>query len=260
MVYRPRFIAQWNDPTTTLDWQNCTMASGAMALDYDTLGRVQVRAGTLRYYSGDRVGGTTLDGLEDAWAHYGQNLHVETGKGWPDVLTALVNGRGVVLQGIYGSLPRAYRTKLNSLTFVGPHAVYLNPEFNQYGDILMGDPLNDRFIWVPQAALAAFANALGSKELGSGKVFFATTDPHTPPTLVPYVRTVVTTANVNIRESASAASTKVGVLTKGTKVTTRVIQKKGGYYTVNGVRRRDWLGIVRNGETDWIARGYTKLA
>lgn len=268
-MYRPKFKAQWNDPTTTLDWQNCTMASGAMAIDFDTLGHVDVMGGTLRAASGDTVGGTTLDGLAKAWAHFGQTLSIQTGNDWADVIVALKGSRGVVLQGMYGALPKAYHSPLNSLTFTGPHAIYLNPEFSATGDILMGDPLNNQYIWVPQSALQAFANALGSHELGASspqRIFFATTDAHVPPPPPPadpsvYVHTVEVTARpyVNIRETASASSADVGNLATGARVKTTHLCKNGGKYTVDGVVRTDWLGFMHDGEEDWIARAYTKV-
>jgi hypothetical protein len=182
-TYRPGFKRQWSDPSGNLDWFNCTMAAGAMALDFDTLGRVDVLPGTLRSHSGDSHGGTGLNspGLERAWAYYGQVLHVETGGDFAAVLVALRAFRAVVAQGMYGALPKAYRSKLNSIGFTGPHAVALLPEFNAAGDILMGDPLNDRYIWVPQAAIRSFMAALGAAELGSAsKLFFAVSDPHKP--------------------------------------------------------------------------------
>lgn len=266
-VYRPKFVRQWSDPTTTLDWLNCTMAAGAMALDFDTLGHFQEWGGELRAVCGDKVGGTGLGspGLEQAWRHYGQTLHVETGDDWASVMRALRARRNVVLQGLYSALPKAYHSKLNSLGFGGPHAVDLNPEFNG-SSILMGDPLNDHWIWVPESALKSFAAALGRKELGSSsKLFFATTDAHVPaPSVtdpVKYVHTVEVTASpfVNIRENPTAASADVGNLNHGARFKTTYLRRYGGRYTVNGVVRTDWLGFPHNGETDWVARAYTKV-
>ncbi len=228
-------------------------------------GHFQEWGGELRAVSGDNVGGTGLGdpGLTRSWRHYGQTLHVESGDNWDGVMRALRASRNVVLQGIYGALPKTYRTPLNSQSFVGPHAVDLNPEFND-GKILMGDPLNDKFIWVPEAALKSFAVALGKKDYGSiNKLFFATTDPHVPVQADPvkYVHTVVVTADpyLNIRESATAASADVGNLTKGTQIKTLYLRRSGGRYVVNGVVRTDWLGFLHNGETDWVARAYTRV-
>jgi hypothetical protein len=76
----------------------------------------------------------------------------------------------------------------------------------------------------------------------------------------PYVHTVeVTASTLNIRESATGASADVGNLPKGTRIKTTHIRRNGGVYTLNGVKRTDWLGFSHNGETDWVARGYTKL-
>lgn len=266
MTYRPDFEKQWGDPTTTLDWVNCTMAAGAMALDFDTLGHVDVEPGTLRSHSGDFSGGTGLNspGLSKAWAYYGQVLHVQTGDDWSSVIAALRAYKGVVLQGMYGALPKAYRSPHNSLGFVGPHGIYLNPEFQPDGDVLMGDPLNDSYIWVPQGALRSFAAALGAAELGSSsKLFFASSDAHKPVVADPvdYVHTVQVTASpyVNIRETASAGAADVGNLAYGAKFKTTHLRRYGGRYIVNGTIRTDWLGFIHNGEEDWIARAYTKV-
>lgn len=268
MVYRPTFKKQWSDPSGNLDWFNCTMAAGAMGLDFDTLGHVNVLPGTLRSHSGDYQGGTGLGvpGLQTAWAHYGQFLHVETGDGWSSVISALRDYRGVVLQGMYGALPQRYRSPLNSLTFRGPHAVYLSPEFQSDGDILMGDPLNDKFIWVPQSALHTFAATLGQDEWQNyARLFFATSDPHKPvvaPTdPAPYVHTVRVTASpyLNVRESPTAGSNDVGNLAHGATVKTTRIRRFGGRYIVDGHVRTDWLGFMHNGEEDWIARAYTTV-
>jgi len=269
MVYRPKFVHQYDDPTTSLDWFNCTMASGAMALDYDTLGHVQVLGGQLRNVSGDHIGGTGLGspGLTTSWAHYGQVLHVGTGGHWDDVMTALKHGRGVVLQGMYSALPKAYHSKVNSLGFGGAHAVYLNPEFNADGSVLMGDPLNEKFIWVPQAALRSFANALGAHELGASspqRIFFASTDPHVivvNPDPQRYAHKVkVTTPTLHVRTSpTTTAKTIAPDLHAGDTVTTTWLRKRGGAYTVSGTIRTDWLGFPRAGKTVWIARAYTKV-
>lgn len=277
MTYRPKFVRQWNDPTTRLDWFNCNMASGAMALDFDTLGAVQKWGGQLRAHSGDYVGGTGLNdpGLTRAWRYYGQTLHVRTGNHWHDVMASLKEYRAVVLQGWYGKLPARYQSQLNSFSFVAGHSVVLLPEFKD-GNILMGDPLSDRFTWVPERYLKAFAEELGRRELGAStpqRLFYAVSDAHVPaksPALPPtaptvtdpvkYVHTVqITATTLNIRESASASSKDVGNLRRGARIKTTHLRRKGGSYTVGGTRRTDWLGFTHNGETDWVARAYTKV-
>lgn len=266
MVYRPHFKKQWSDPSGSLDWFNCTMAAGAMALDFDTLGHINVLPGTLRSHSGDWSGGTQLGdpGLTRAWNYYGQTLHVGTGAGWTAVMLALRQSRGVVLQIMYGALPEQYRSPLNSLSFRGPHAVYLNPEIQNDGDILMGDPLNDKFIWVPPTYLRSAASVLAKNQTGdSTELFFASSDAHVPVVTdpIPYVHTVKVTASpyVNIRESATASSADVGDLKTGATVKTTKLRRKGGSYVYKGVVRTDWLGFMHNGEEDWIARAYTTV-
>jgi hypothetical protein len=166
---------------------------------------------------------------------------------------------------MYGELPARYQSPLNSFSFAGPHAVVLLPEFNSNGDILMGDPLNNKYIFVPQTYLRSFANALGKKELGAASpqdIFYASSDAHKPVVVdpVPYVHTVeVTATTLNIRETPSASAADVGDLKRGARIKTNYLRRKGGAYTVNGVIRTDWIGFLHNGETDWVARAYTKV-
>jgi hypothetical protein len=264
-VYRPIFRKQWDDPTTVWDWDNCTMAAGAMALDFDTLGHIQVMPGTLRAVSPHKGGGgDNLPDLAAAWAHYGQVLHVQAGLHWDDFLTDIKQVRGVVLQGLYGALPKTYHSPHNSLNFGGAHAMYVNPEVNAAGSLLVGDPLEDDWKWIPQAALLAYARALGSSQLGASspqRLFFATTDPHVPAVQpsdpMPYVHTVQVTAtpNLNVRAQPTTNSAIVGSLKTGATVSTTQLRVRGGAYTVSGVVRTDWLASSGG----WIARAYTKL-
>jgi hypothetical protein len=270
-MYRPKFVPQYNDPTTTLDWYDCTMASGAMGLDFDTLGHIQVLGGQLRNVSGDTSGGTSFGtpGLTQAWAHYGQVLHVETGHTFDDCINNLKQSRGAMLMGMYSALPLAYHSPLNSHNFGGPHCVYINPEHNSSGEWLMGDPLNDHFIWVPQAALLRYANALGSNQLGASipqRIFFSVTDAHVPAVIPtdpkPYVHTVQVTASptLNVRaQPTTTAAIVAPALAHGQTIKTTLLRVNGGKYVVGGVVRQDWLGFLRNGKTLWVARGWTKL-
>ncbi len=163
-MYRPLFRPQSPDPTTTLDWYNCTMTSGAMALDFHTQGKVQKWGGELRKASGDVVGGTGIPDLIRAWDKFGYTLTDRREKTWGDLVADLKNGKGVVLQGDYDVLTGGNTCQG---TFNGDHAIYLNPEFaNVSTEILVGDPLCDKFKYIPITVLKAYAEKLGRRVYG----------------------------------------------------------------------------------------------
>ena len=167
--YVPIFRNQIGDPTTTRDGVICTMSSGAMALDFHTLGAIQRWGGELEQHQGDHVGGTDLGDLADAWAYYGQNLSQGTG-GWTGVEAALAAGKAVVLQGDYDRIPDANSCQRG---FDGDHAIALFPTTGAWARV--GDPLCDGFHlnW-PEAAVKAYAEKLA----GAGKARFAMSAAH----------------------------------------------------------------------------------
>lgn len=162
MPYTPIFRPQYPDPTTTQDWTNCTMSSGAMALDRHTLGKTQVWGGELRKHQSDQVGGTDLYDVRQAWTHYGQALDIRSGQGWAGVLLALKEGRGVIIQYTRGFIPSAYRAGVDP-SFTGGHAAYINgilPNGNlDYADPLAGD---NGFIELPPEYMKRAAEAMFS--------------------------------------------------------------------------------------------------
>lgn len=163
-MYRPLFRPQQPDPTTYLDWYNCTMSSGAMALDFHTQGKVQKWGGELRKLSGDASGGTSITDLMNAWNRLGYTLTDRRGKTWNDLIADLKNGKGVVLQGDYDVL---IGDDTCQGTFEGDHAIYLNPEFiNINGSILVGDPLCQKYKWITVPVLKRYAEKLGIRVYG----------------------------------------------------------------------------------------------
>ena len=103
-------------------WNNCTMTSGAIGLDFHTRGRKRLWGGDMRHHQGDLVGGTDLSDLKVAWSHIGTgyNLIIKSGDGWDAVIAAHEQGRGVVIQGVGDTPGRG--------TYKGPHACYWNPD------------------------------------------------------------------------------------------------------------------------------------
>ena len=132
-------------------WNNCSMTSGAMALDYHTHGAKRLWGGDLRHHQSDLSGGTDLNDLKVAWSHIGSGyqLVVLSGRGWDGVMAAHRQGRGIVLQGI-GDTP-------GSGTYRGAHACYWNP------DDAWGDPLASRWQRVDRADIRRWAERLNPR-------------------------------------------------------------------------------------------------
>lgn len=174
-MYRPIFRPQYPDPTTTLDWYNCTMSSGAMALDFHTQGKEQVWGGTLRTLSGDTSGGTNIDNLQTAVGKLGgYKFEDHRGEPWANVVTALKAGKGVILQGDYDVFTGMSTCQSS---FDGDHAIYLNPEFNSTKTaVLVGDPLCKTWKYIPLTTLRAYTEKLSLRVVKTtSKLYFATT-------------------------------------------------------------------------------------
>lgn len=132
---RPRALSQRNDPSephATHENNNCTMCSGAMALDYHTAGKVRVRGGDLRHKQPDQVGGTDLNDLAIAWSKYGQTLG--QGQGWSAIKARLAEGRCIVLQGDSGDLDGSCSESQDVA-----HAILVHPDTLE-GKRLVADP------------------------------------------------------------------------------------------------------------------------
>jgi hypothetical protein len=197
--HRPRFKAQLNDPTSTLDGLNCTPTSGAMAADRHTLGRVNVYGGQVRAKTGDTSGGTNLRQVAAALSTgWGVVLDVRTPTSIATFDDHLHDGRGAILQGA-SSATRGTRYQASE-TFGGNHAWYVNE--GRGWRLVMGvwvpdeylvyDPLADGRrtgiaespFWLPRSYLLTFARRLviyGTTQLGPGKAYAAftrDTEPH----------------------------------------------------------------------------------
>ena len=86
--YRPTAITQRDG--SRLQNSNCRMASIATGLDFDTLGAKKSTGARMRSKQSDQEGGTDSGDAKRAWADgYGENLDVQDGKVWADVLTDL---------------------------------------------------------------------------------------------------------------------------------------------------------------------------
>lgn len=132
-------------------WSNCTMAAGAMTLDYHTQGRVAVWGGDLRHAPSqpDNDGGTDLWDVQKAWGDYGEHLDIRSGSGWDALERDLEDGRAILLTGT-GDVP-------GSATFDGGHAIAVLPERHADGRVLQADPLCTGPEWVELGALRTWA-------------------------------------------------------------------------------------------------------
>jgi len=130
-------------------WNNCTMTSGAMALDYHTRGAKRLWGGDLRHRQSDLSGGTDLNDLKAAWARLGYTLSIRSGQGWAGVIAARREDRAIILQGI-GDTP-------GSGTYRGAHAAIWLP------DGAWGDPLASRWQSVPQSSIRTWAERLNPR-------------------------------------------------------------------------------------------------
>jgi hypothetical protein len=155
-IYRAPFGSQFGDPTEShtsphSEGSNCTMAAAGMALAHETGGRLDKRAGDMRHKQGDSEGGTDLYDAAEAWAHYGHNLSIWSGRGWGAVTDALEAGRGVILQGTGGLAGCG--------DYTGGHAIYVAPE-RSGSRWLKGDPECTGYEWCEARDLEAFAERL----------------------------------------------------------------------------------------------------
>lgn len=198
--YTPRFQDQIN-PLDPLGSLNCTCYSGAMAGEYHTCGAVRPNGKSVRYYTGDKVGGTTLPQVDYALRR-GYNIDLDTRIGsarltWPTFVNYINSGRGAILQGSYSAI---HGTRFQGdLRFTGNHAIFVPPGWR------VMDPLCDgRYPGIykyrgevyPQSMLKSFAGRLvldpnTGRRLGYGYVWASLTRDNTSTTVTPYRARVV---------------------------------------------------------------------
>ena len=165
---REPFGGESSSRGTDHGWSNCTVTSGAVALAYQTAGRLALWGGDLRHAQGDLEGGTDLYDLRDAWAEYGEELKVKSGAGWSAVVDAHEAGRAIVCQGT-GNVP-------GSGTFDGGHACCIGPETRASdGAWLWGDPTVTDWQWVGAGKIRDYLEAWQSS------CAFAVSSPVAPP-------------------------------------------------------------------------------
>jgi len=156
-VYRPRHVRQlgWG---SSLDGENCTMASACIALDRHTEGAKTCTPPRMRSLQDDQTGGTDLNDAAVAWSRgFSETLDVHWGTSWSAFVSMINGGRGGILQGTYSRITAQYSSQTS---FDGGHAMYIN-EFRADGYALVYDPLASAPKWMPASMLQSYAEAFG---------------------------------------------------------------------------------------------------
>ncbi len=124
--YVPPFLKQLDG--SAFAGVNCTAASAAMAVAYDTCGREIPSPSQVRRWTGDTSGGLTLAQVDQAVNDKTTtDLDVRYRMAWTDFVRYISNGRLGILQGWYSPI-RASRFR-GSETFGGNHAMPIPPDF-----------------------------------------------------------------------------------------------------------------------------------
>lgn len=157
--YIPAFKRQVNDPVSPISSSMCLLEAGAMALDYQTRGEVNVWGGDLIPYQDKTateilVSGAEITDVWQAWDNWDQNLTLCIGQPWSKLLESLLAGHAVVAVGDVSGLPLAYQH--------GPdepgHGLILLPIFSEES-IYVGNPHYSDFELVPLADVQAYMEA-----------------------------------------------------------------------------------------------------
>ena len=144
-------------------WVGCTATSAGRAVAFSTNGRI-VHDGSVYYAAAphDPGGGQSLEQAQLAVKKVA-NLDLVIPIGWQrkDVTTHLRYARGLIVQGNYDVIPRAYRHQ----AFAGfLHAMWFSHMSAATGNFRCWDPLNPNIHeygeWLPAAVFWAFIESL----------------------------------------------------------------------------------------------------
>lgn len=159
--YIPNFQTQRNpaDPNRTA---NCVAYSAAMAFDGATLGGLRVSGMTVRALTSEPTPIPGSPGLNfEQIVEVCRKLYVPFVQGRATEGSRLVamvrDGRYVMIAGYYSKLPAQFRR----ISFSGKHVMIVAASSASGASVLLGDPLHDRWAWVPTSAVVAFWNSLG---------------------------------------------------------------------------------------------------
>ena len=144
-------------------WVGCTATSAGRAVAFSTNGRI-VHDGSVYYAAAphDVGGGQSLEQAQLAVKKVA-NLDLVIPIGWQrkDVTTHLRYARGLIVQGNYAVIPRAYRYQLGA-DFL--HAMWFSHLSAATGNFRRWDPLNPNIheygAWLPADVFWAFVESL----------------------------------------------------------------------------------------------------
>lgn len=164
----PRNDWEGDDPPA-LNFKSCTASAAGRAVAWATNGRVDIDGKT--YYLAAphdlKTGGQTLEQAALAVQHVARALLVIPDACSPaDALAYLKAGTGLVTQGYYGALPRAYRYQ----PFADFNHAGWASHYSPSSGVRWWDPLNPDTTaygrWIPWVVYKAFLVSLGSARVG----------------------------------------------------------------------------------------------
>jgi hypothetical protein len=178
VTYRPTFRKQGDGSRCA--WSNCGPASHAMAADRHRKGVdpktphgwLPTPSEIRNYMTPNSCGGTNLQQNDAACTHmYLVNMDVRYGVPWTTFRSAIISGRGAVVQILYSKVPARFD---GSPGFGGNHAVFVNERRSSDGAYLVYDPLADGRRagipkgpqWWPASVLQAAAYAMPGTAAG----------------------------------------------------------------------------------------------
>lgn len=177
-TYRPRHQRQLasGDPYGAF---NCSAYSCAMALERATMGGLLITGRQVRARSNEPIPDPQSPGLNiGQLCQVARGLYVQLydrrGEPWNEIIDALREQRGVILQGDYDQFPAGVSCQLS---FRGDHAIYLNHLDNLTNPTKawMQDPLCRSGKYVPLPVLRAYADKLARSQGTYPGLFWATT-------------------------------------------------------------------------------------
>ena len=144
-------------------WMTCTATSAGRAVAFSTNGRI-VKDGSVYYAAAPHSpgGGQSLEQANQAVATVAKlPLIIATGWQRKDATTHLRYARGLIVQGAYSAIPRAYRYQ----AFSGfNHAMWFSHMSAATGNFRCWDPLNPKTHeygeWLPASVFWAFIESL----------------------------------------------------------------------------------------------------
>jgi hypothetical protein len=159
----------WEGDDAHLSWITCTATSAGRAVAWATNGRIDKDGAVYRAAGpiSSPDGGQTLQQAAVGVANIAHlQLIIATGWEWADAMAHLRVGGGVILAGVYSSLPRQWRYQ-DYAAF--DHRIWCS-HWSKTSGIRTWDPLNPDTKawgrWLPTGVVQGFALSLGHVDAG----------------------------------------------------------------------------------------------